>query len=134
MSGQYGNGPPTPNQSNDNNPFFKPHSRSATNLAQQPLTSAPNSAHPSRPGTPGNSGRNGFSDQNLALLGANTAGQIWPPLASTPTRLPSVIHKLVPAEGSITGGTEVTLLGSGFYPGMEVVFGYTCDNHNLLGR
>ncbi|KAJ5247256.1 hypothetical protein N7468_002239 [Penicillium chermesinum] len=128
MSGQYGNGPPTPNQSNDNNPFFNPtpaQRQSLDSLAQQPLTSAPNSAHPSRPGTPGNSGRNGFSDQNLALLGANTAGQIWPPLASTPTRLPSVIHKLVPAEGSITGGTEVTLLGSGFYPGMEVVFGDT---------
>jgi hypothetical protein len=38
----------------------------------------------------------------------------------------SVIHKLVPAEGSITGGTEVTLLGSGFYPGMEV--GCSCLN------
>ncbi|KAJ5682305.1 Immunoglobulin E-set [Penicillium macrosclerotiorum] len=130
MSGQYGNGPPTPNQSNDNNPFFNPtpaQRQSLDSLAQQPMASAPNSAQPSRPGTPGASGRNnGFQDQNLALtLGANSANQIWPPLAATPNRLPSVIHKLVPAEGSITGGTEVTLLGSGFYPGMEVVFGDT---------
>ncbi|KAJ5091695.1 hypothetical protein NUU61_006565 [Penicillium alfredii] len=129
MSGQYGNGPPTPNQSNDNNPFFNPtpaQRQSLDSLAQQSLVSAPNSAHPSRPGTPGGSARNSLQDQNLALaLGANSAGQIWPPLASTPSRLPSVIHKLVPAEGSITGGTEVTLLGSGFYPGMEVVFGDT---------
>ncbi|KAJ6013717.1 hypothetical protein N7540_008308 [Penicillium herquei] len=129
MSGQYGNGPPTPSQSNDNNPFFNPtpaQRQSLDSLAQQPLVSAPNSAHPSRPGTPGTSGRNGFQDPNLALnLGANSASQIWPPLATTPNRLPSVIHKLVPAEGSITGGTEVTLLGSGFYPGMEVVFGDT---------
>ncbi|KAJ5578111.1 uncharacterized protein N7459_007075 [Penicillium hispanicum] len=129
MSGQYGNGPPTPNQSSDNNPFFNPtpaQRQSLDSLAQQPLVSAPNSAHPSRPGTPGASGRNNFQDQNLALaLGATSASPIWPPLATTPNRLPSVIHKLVPAEGSITGGTEVTLLGSGFYPGMEVVFGDT---------
>jgi len=129
MSGQYGNGPPTPNQSNDNNPFFNPtpaQRQSLDSLAQQPMGSTPNSAQPSRPGTPGASSRNGFQDQNLALaLSANTASQIWPPLATTPNRLPSVIHKLVPAEGSITGGTEVTLLGSGFYPGMEVVFGDT---------
>lgn len=129
MSGQYGNGPPTPNQSNDNNPFFNPtpaQRQSLDNLAQQNLVSAPTSAQPSRPGTPGASGRNAFQDQNLALaLGATSANQIWPSLATTPNRLPSVIHKLVPAEGSITGGTEVTLLGSGFYPGMEVVFGDT---------
>lgn len=129
MSGHYGNGPPTPNQSNDNNPFFNPtpaQRQSLDSLAQQNLASAPTSAQPSRPGTPGASGRNAFQDQNLALaLGATTANQIWPSLATTPNRLPSVIHKLVPAEGSITGGTEVTLLGSGFYPGMEVVFGDT---------
>ncbi|KAJ5166855.1 uncharacterized protein N7482_005636 [Penicillium canariense] len=129
MSAHYGNGPPTPSQSSDNNPFFNPtpaQRQSLDNLAQQNLTSAPNSAQPSRPGTPGASGRNGFQDQNLALaLGANPANQIWPSIATTPNRLPSVIHKLVPAEGSITGGTEVTLLGSGFYPGMEVVFGDT---------
>lgn len=127
MSG-FGNGPPTPNQSNDNNPFFNPtpaQRQSLDSLVQQPLGSAPNSTHPSRPGTPGASGRNGFQDQNLqSTLGASSANQIWPPL-NTPNRLPSVIHKLVPAEGSITGGTEVTLLGSGFYPGMEVVFGDT---------
>lgn len=127
MSG--GNGPPTPNPSNDNNPFFNPtpaQRQSLDSLAHPPLASTPNSAHPSRPATPGASGRNGFQDQNLHLsLGANSANQIWPPLVTTPNRLPSVIHKLVPAEGSITGGTEVTLLGSGFYPGMEVVFGDT---------
>ncbi|KAJ5832646.1 hypothetical protein N7474_000957 [Penicillium riverlandense] len=129
MSGQYGNGPPTPNQSNDNNPFFNPtpaQRQSLDSLAQQPMVSAPNSAHPSRPGTPASSARNSFQDQNLALaLGANSSNQAWPPLNNAANRLPSVIHKLVPAEGSITGGTEVTLLGSGFYPGMEVVFGDT---------
>ncbi|CAG8943673.1 unnamed protein product [Penicillium salamii] len=128
MSGQYGNGPPTPNQSNDNNPFFNPtpaQRQSLDNLAGGAMGSTPNSAHPSRPGTPGGSNRNGFQDPNIPLsLGANSSNQVWP-LNAAPTRLPSVIHKLVPSEGSITGGTEVTLLGSGFYPGMEVVFGDT---------
>jgi hypothetical protein len=128
MSGQYGNGPPTPNQSNDNNPFFNPtpaQRQSLDNLAGGAMGSTPNSAHPSRPGTPGGSNRNGFQDPNLAhALGSNSSSQVWPH-NNAPNRLPSVIHKLVPSEGSITGGTEVTLLGSGFYPGMEVVFGDT---------
>lgn len=129
MSGQYGNGPPTPTQSNDNNPFFNPtpaQRQSLDTLAHQSLASAPNSAQPSRPGTPGAVGRNGFQDQTFDLaLGVNSANTVWPQLNNAPSRLPSVIHKLVPAEGSISGGTEVTLLGSGFYPGMEVVFGDT---------
>ncbi|KAJ5975909.1 hypothetical protein N7481_009616 [Penicillium waksmanii] len=129
MSGQYSNGPPTPNQNSDNNPFFNPtpaQRQSLDSLAHQSLVSAPNSAQPSRPGTPGASSRNSFQDPNLALgLGGTPANQVWPSISQAPSRLPSVIHKLVPAEGSITGGTEVTLLGSGFYPGMEVVFGDT---------
>lgn len=127
MSGQFGNGPPTPN-SNDNNPYFNsvPPPQSLDNLTQQSLMSAPGSAHPSRPGTPPGPSRNNFPDPNQALnLGPNPVNQLWPPLNNTSNRLPAVIHKLVPAEGSTTGGTEVTLLGSGFYPGMEVVFGDT---------
>lgn len=33
------------------------------------------------------------------------------------------IHKLIPAEGSKSGGIEVTCLGSGFHPGLQVMFG-----------
>ncbi|KAE8154415.1 hypothetical protein BDV25DRAFT_147663 [Aspergillus avenaceus] len=128
MSGQFPNGPPTPN-GGDNNPFFNPTSQQQQTLdsfIQQQLMSAPNSAQPSRPGTPGPSTRNNFPDQSINLpLGPSPSTPMWPPLTNAGNRLPSVIHKLVPAEGSITGGTEVTLLGSGFYPGMEVVFGDT---------
>lgn len=128
MSGQFANGPPTPN-SGDNNPFFNPTSQQQQSLdsfIQQQLMSAPNSAQPSRPGTPGPSTRSNYQEQNISHpLGPNTSSTIWPHLTNAGNRLPSVIHKLVPAEGSITGGTEVTLLGSGFYPGMEVVFGDT---------
>lgn len=126
MSNQFPSGPPTPN-SNDNNPFFNPTAQhtSLDSIVQQQLMSGPNSSHPSRPGTPGGSTRNGFQEQNLsATVGPTPATQMWP-LSSAGNRLPTVIHKLVPAEGSIAGGTEVTLLGSGFYPGMEVVFGDT---------
>lgn len=129
MAGHFGNGPPTPNQGNDNNPFLNPapaQRQSLDGLAHQPLGSAPNSAQPSRPGTPGTSGRNGFQESSLDLaLGGANANTIWPTLNNTPARLPAVIHKIVPAEGSISGGTEVTLLGNQFAPGMEVVFGDT---------
>ncbi|RHZ57760.1 hypothetical protein CDV55_102606 [Aspergillus turcosus] len=128
MSGQFANGPPTPNSGDNNNPFFNPSATqtSLDTFIQQQLMSAPNSAQPSRPGTPGNPARHGFQDQSLSLsLGPSTSTPAWPPLTNAGNRLPSVIHKVVPAEGSITGGTEVTLLGSGFYPGMEVVFGDT---------
>ncbi|RAH78268.1 membrane-tethered transcription factor [Aspergillus japonicus CBS 114.51] len=126
MSNQFPNSPPTPN-SGDNNPFLStaPQQQSLDSFIQQQLMSAPNSAQPSRPGTPGGS-RNSFHDQSFNLsLAPHTSAPMWPPLNNAGNRLPSVIHKVVPAEGSITGGTEVTLLGSGFYPGMEVVFGDT---------
>ncbi|KAF9882828.1 hypothetical protein FE257_005101 [Aspergillus nanangensis] len=127
LSNQFSNGPPTPNSGDNNNPFFNPtpQAQSLDSFIQQQLMSAPNSAQPSRPGTPGGSSRNNFQDQNLNLsMGPTPTTPMWP-LTNAGNRLPSVIHKLVPAEGSITGGTEVTLLGSGFYPGMEVVFGDT---------
>lgn len=122
---QFTNGPPTPN-SNDTG-FFSANSQppAAESLSQPQLVSAPSSAHPSRPGSPGASGRNSFAEQNVfGNLSQVSTNQLWPS-SSNSQRLPSIIHKLVPAEGSTTGGTEVTLLGSGFYPGMEVVFGDT---------
>ncbi|KAL4900309.1 hypothetical protein BDW74DRAFT_96230 [Aspergillus multicolor] len=126
MSNHFGNGPLTPT-SGDNNPFLTSlQQQNLDNFIQQQLMSAPNSAQPSRPGTPGASGRNSFQEQNLNLpMGPTSATPMWPGITNAGNRLPTVIHKLVPAEGSVTGGTEVTLLGSGFYPGMEVVFGDT---------
>ncbi|PTU22739.1 hypothetical protein P175DRAFT_0499286 [Aspergillus ochraceoroseus IBT 24754] len=126
MAGQFTKGPPTPT-SGDSNPFFTSlQQQNLDHFIQQQLMSAPNSAQPSRPGTPGGSARNSLQEQNISLsIGPQPTTPMWPPLTNAGNRLPSVIHKLVPAEGSITGGTEVTLLGSGFYPGMEVVFGDT---------
>lgn len=118
----FGTSPPTPN-SNDNG-FMSGVNRSFSleNVARPALISAPSSRQPSRPGSPGlASNRNSFgaTDPNFSQSVANQ-------LMQQPSRRPPpLIHKLVPAEGSVTGGTEVTLLGNGFYQGLEVMFGDT---------
>jgi len=115
----YGTSPPTPN-SNDNG-FMSSVNRSFSmeNLPRQAMMSAPSSRQPSRPGSAG-SNRNSFSAD--AQTNQQVASQLYPNQSRRP---PPLIHKLVPAEGSITGGTEVTLLGNGFYQGLEVMFGDT---------
>lgn len=126
QSPNFASGPPTPG--NNGSPFFNQAERApqpADNHAFASLVSAPNSAQPSRPGTP-SGGRGGLQDQNVMPSTApGMANQTWNIPPSMPQRLPTTIHKLVPAEGPTTGGNEVTILGSGFAPGMEVVFGDT---------
>ena len=115
----YDTSPPTPN-SNDHG-FMTAVNRSFSmeNLPRQAMMSAPSSRQPSRPGSAG-SHRNSFhADQQLSQL---SGSQLF---GNQSRRPPPLIHKLVPAEGSITGGTEVTLLGNGFYQGLEVMFGDT---------
>lgn len=114
-----GTSPPTPNgfdpyAVNINRTF------SLENLPRQALISAPASRQPSRPSSPV-SGRNSFG-ANDPGFGQAVSNQL---LGQQTRRPPPLIHKLVPAEGSITGGTEVTLLGNGFYQGLEVMFGDT---------
>ncbi|ODH21237.1 hypothetical protein ACO22_05693 [Paracoccidioides brasiliensis] len=124
MTPQFATGPPTPN-ANDVS-FFSPSDRPQTsNIPQQQnLISAPSSAQTSRPGSPGPA--NQFHNPSNPPAGPAVSNQMWGiPPPGPPNRLPTMIHKLVPSEGSTTGGSEVTLLGSGFYPGMEVVFGDT---------
>jgi len=116
----FGTSPPTPN---GKEPSFPPginRSFSLENLPRQAMMSAPPSRQPSRPGSPGST-RNSFGAADAAF-GQAVSNQ----LMGQPTRRPApLIHKLVPAEGSVTGGTEVTLLGNGFYQGLEVMFGDT---------
>jgi hypothetical protein len=120
---QYGTSPPTPNSHDTtfmNGINGINRSFSLENLPRQAVISAPSSRQPSRPGTP-RSNRNSFGagDPSLGQAGSNQ-------LFGQPSRRPPpLIHKLVPAEGSVTGGTEVTLLGNGFYQGLEVMFGDT---------
>ncbi|KAL6860975.1 hypothetical protein J3F83DRAFT_225882 [Trichoderma novae-zelandiae] len=46
-------------------------------------------------------------------------------LTATPnvSRPPPIIHKVIPPEGELAGGSEVTVLGASFFQGLEVWFG-----------
>ncbi|KIW79238.1 hypothetical protein Z517_05850 [Fonsecaea pedrosoi CBS 271.37] len=116
----YGNSPPTPNGVEPSFAANINRSVSHENLPRQIMISAPPSRQPSRPGSPG-SARNSFGAADAAF-GQAVSNQL---MAQPARRPPPLIHKLVPAEGSVTGGTEVTLLGNGFYQGLEVMFGDT---------
>ncbi|OQV07855.1 IPT/TIG domain-containing protein [Cladophialophora immunda] len=116
----YSNSPPTPNGVDPSFAANINRSISHENLPRQVMISAPPSRQPSRPGSPG-SARNSFGASDAAFGQAVNNQLIGQPAR----RPPPLIHKLVPAEGSVTGGTEVTLLGNGFYQGLEVMFGDT---------
>ena len=111
--GHFGASPPTP--SNDHG-YIAPVNRSFSmeNLANQGMMSAPSSRQQSRSGSPT------VLDKGHSNATANS--QMFATQGRRPVPL---IHKLVPAEGSVLGGTEVTLLGNGFYQGLEIMFGDT---------
>lgn len=102
--------------------------------AYQAFYSAPNSAHQSRAPSPVLVGPNlaAFQRQQ-AHGGANAMPNRQNPfamstssMASTmtePERPPPIINKVTPSEGPPSGGTEISVYGSGFTPGMEVMFG-----------
>ncbi|KAJ3144270.1 SPT3 Dosage dependent suppressor of Ty-induced promoter mutations-like protein [Irineochytrium annulatum] len=46
-----------------------------------------------------------------------------PPAAPAPTKPTPVIGRVIPAEGPMRGGTEITVLGQGFYEGLTCQFG-----------
>lgn len=58
------------------------------------------------------------------FLGDEIISATLPAPVATPQPSPT-IHKLIPNEGSKSGGIEVTCLGSGFHPGLQVMFGET---------
>lgn len=118
----FGNAPPTPNSGEG---MFLPQigPRNAEAIHAQ-LMSAPNSVQTSRPASPGD--MTPFQSQIIGVTPPTISSQAWPlPPPNPPNHVPPMIHKLVPTEGSTTGGSEVTILGNGFYPGMEIVFGDT---------
>ncbi|KAK5070829.1 SPT3 Dosage dependent suppressor of Ty-induced promoter mutations-like protein [Lithohypha guttulata] len=120
LSRPYNNSPPTPGGDGTFSGSIN-RSFSLENLPRQALMSAPSSRQPSRPGSPLAGPHNGYG-QNDSTFHQAVNNQ----LVNQSSRRPvPVIHKLVPAEGSISGGTEVTLLGNGFYQGLEVMFGDT---------
>lgn len=121
---QYNTNPSTPNTADYAR--FSPslRSHSMDDLQSFPTAvSASNSMRPSRVPSPNsglqNDGVSHFNPQMLAssLHSASNASQ---PQQSGQS---PVIYKLIPGEGSKSGGFEVTCLGRGFHQGLEVMFG-----------
>ena len=117
-------GPPTPNsKSNEHNRFGSTNrSTSLDKVAMPDLYSAPTSAHPSRAPSPNSLRNSAGSMQQAQLAQAVASGLLSMPMAINATR-PPVIHKIIPNEGPKSGGIEVTILGSSFSQGLEVIFG-----------
>ena len=115
----YGTSPPTPN-SNDHG-FITAANRSYSmeNLPRQTMISAPNSRPPTRPSSP-HSNRNSFGTTDPSFTQA-VSSQLYN--SQQQRRSPPSIIRLTPNRGSMSGGYEVTLLGSGFYHGLDVMFG-----------
>lgn len=131
-------GPQTPN-GNDQAVFTQDANRmtNADGRTMTPLYSAPPSAHTSRAPSP-NGLRNGGllpQHQSLPQLPQLQHSQLGPipqtiahglPFANAGQRRPPVqILKVVPPEGPMSGGIEVTVLGSGCCRDLDVFFGDT---------
>ncbi|KAI9716558.1 MAG: hypothetical protein M1812_005289 [Candelaria pacifica] len=116
----YGSAPATPG-SNEHGSFNPGHrSQSMENLSMDQFFSAPSSAHPSRAPSP-----NSMSRSNAPMFQPSSAqavaNRFIPP--SMNTHRPPMINRVIPGEGPMAGGIEVTVLGSGFFQGMELMFG-----------
>lgn len=117
-------GPPTPNSNHNENVFFSSArgSSSMDTMSMPQLYSAPTSAHPSRAPSP-NGLRNGsHSTVQAQLAQAIANGVLNLPVNFDASQQPT-IHKIIPNEGPKSGGIEVTILGSGFTQGLDVMFG-----------
>jgi len=88
--------------------------------------SAPTSQHASRAPSPRLSRQNSFTPAAAAAAGAIPQQAAFA-LSNLPQGLnlqrPPTIQRLIPNGGPRSGGDEVTVLGSGFFQGLEVMFG-----------
>ena len=97
--------------------------------------SAPTSQHASRAPSPTSASRGPFAPPPNVGPAFTTSGAPSVPeatasaLASLPTGFninkPPIMQRLIPAFGPTTGNEDVTVLGSGFFQGLEVMFGDT---------
>ena len=123
MPSHFSTGPPTPNGTENGLFALANRSQSMENLSRFPqMFSAPSSARPSRVPSPTTGPRpnNGGLPQGDVQAVMNSFYQFPPSMNS---QRPPTIHRLVPGKGSKSGGMEIICLGSGFCPGLEVMFG-----------
>lgn len=119
-------GPPTPNE---NTPFAFGSLNRTTSLdnSNYAFYSAPSSAHQSRAPSPVLQGPNlaAFQRQQAMPVRGNpyAVNQTTGNQMQEPDRPSPIISKVTPAEGPTSGGIEISIYGSGFTHGMEVMFG-----------
>ncbi|KAI5458000.1 hypothetical protein BGZ63DRAFT_362933 [Mariannaea sp. PMI_226] len=119
----FATGPPTPGSNDQSNFFGNNRSASMDNLAMAQLYSAPTSNHPSRAPSPNSLG-NTVNAAAQSQFNHTLNGNLFAlPISMNQTRVPPVIHKIIPSEGPKIGGIEVTVLGAAFFQGLEVWFG-----------
>ncbi|KAK4174060.1 hypothetical protein QBC36DRAFT_47632 [Triangularia setosa] len=127
MSPGLASGPPTPSHNQPS--LFNPHGPTNLDNGGAGLYSGTSSLHQSRAPSPTSSmstltmptARGGVALSQVAprnLYASGPANAMATAVSQTP-----VIHKVVPQEGSVLGGYEVTVLGKGFKMGVEVMFG-----------
>ncbi|PHH85263.1 hypothetical protein CDD83_678 [Cordyceps sp. RAO-2017] len=129
-----GTGPPTPGGTDQGSLYVGARSASVDSLAlahMYPAASASN--RPSRAPSPNGPRLDGPSPiphlPFAPMLAANLDGFAMPAAANpaavgaNPAHSMTYIYKVIPNEGSKSGGTEVTVLGHAFFPGLEVWFG-----------
>ena len=131
---QYHTNPPTPNEGSQFPYGALSRTASMENTGFQAFYSAPSSAHQSRAPSPVQMGPNIAAFQRQQAHGGHNTMPIrsspfvmsqasMPTPSAEPERPTPIINKVTPAEGPTSGGIEVSIYGSGFTPGMEVMFG-----------
>lgn len=127
-------GPPTPlggtGMITPNGPFGSP----PTEADPYPFFSAPTSQHPSRAPSPTSVTRmssGNYQSQHVPQQAAYALDNLPPGIN---LQRPPIIQRLIPNTGPRSGGDEVTVLGSGFFQGLDVMFGdNTATNTTFWG-
>ena len=136
-SAQFLASPATPNTSDQAAFNFNHRSQSLENLAAyRNMISAPSSAFPSRAPSPAPANHNPqYSHSNTQQAPFHSEE---PSSAAMNARRMPTLSEVIPNEGSKSGGTKVSCIGTGFYHGLEVKFGEATAtginfvNENLL--
>lgn len=96
------------NNDNNNTHFYKRPRTSLTDSSISSVSSLP------------------YSNKNNNLSSSLTTNESTSNLSfpfNSEKQLPPIVHRVIPSQGSITGGIEITLLGSNFRDGQIVKFG-----------
>ncbi|KAK3343753.1 suppressor protein spt23-like protein [Lasiosphaeria hispida] len=108
-AGSFGHAPPPRPGTSDQKPLGNSNEVPSLDDLNVGMYSGQASTHQSRAPSPSPMPMLGVQHNNL-------------PAQGTANSLPT-IFKIIPGEGPKSGGIEVTILGSGFYSGIEVMFG-----------